>query len=162
MNFGKLFLLFLIFAFKANAENFQENFQDWTVFKANDGGEVLCYMISTPIAQSKTIKKRGDAFLIVTNVKNDADEISASSGVLYNEKSDVEISFGKRKYYLLPYKSRAWAYDKNDDIEIIKQMQKQPDMIISASSDADENINDTYSLVGFAPAYIKMKKICKN
>ena len=62
--------------------------------------------------------KRGEPFFLVTNIENDADEISTSSGFIYNKNSNVELTFGIKKYYLFPYKTVSWANDKNDDADI--------------------------------------------
>ena len=162
MKFIKSFiLLLLILPNSALAEEFQGKFLDWSIFKNNRGDQEICYMISTPIKRDKSLKQRGEAFLIVTNINNDADEVSVSSGIDYKENSDVEMSFGEKKYWLFPYLARAWANDKNEDIKIIKQMQKSYDLVVTAFSADDRVIHDTYSLLGFPQAYFEMKKICK-
>jgi hypothetical protein len=162
MSFFRFLLVCLLFANHALAQDLQGKFQDWSVFKANRGDKVLCYIMSLPIKSVKRQGKVGESFLVITDVENDADEVSVSSGVNYHDKSNVELSFGAKKYDLLPNKSRAWAYDKNDDIEIIKQMQQNSDLVVSAISDIDENLSDTYSLIGFSDAYSKMKEVCNN
>lgn len=162
MKFIKPFVvMFLALSNSAYAEEFQGKFTDWSIFKNNRGDREICYMISTPIKRDKSMRKRGESFLIVTNVENDADEVSVSSGLDYKENSDVEMSFGERKYWLFPYLARAWANDKNEDIKIIKQMQKSYDLVITAFAADDRVIHDTYSLLGFPDAYMQMKKICK-
>jgi hypothetical protein len=153
MNFFRFFVVFsFLWVNVASARDLQVKFQDWGFFKTNRGDRVVCYVMSLP---------RGEAFVMVTNIENNADEVSISSGVNYHERLDIELSFGTKKYHLFPDKSRAWAYDNNQDIEITKQMQKNSDVIVSAVSIYNENVSDTYSLIGFADAYKKMKKNCK-
>ena len=163
MKFIKCFLiLFSILSKAALAEEFQAKFQDWSVFKTNQDDKVICYIMSSPIKRDDNLKERGESFFIVTSVENDADEVSVSSGIEYKEKSDVEISFGSTKFYLFPYLAKAWANDKNDDIEIIKQMQENADLVIRSVAKDNKIFHDTYSLIGFNQSYLKMKTICKD
>lgn len=160
---GILFFYFSqAFVQEGFAQELQAKFQDWNVFKINRGDMEICYMASTPIKQSGNYYSRGEPFFLVTNIKNDADEISASSGFFYSNKSDVEISFGSKKFYLFPYKTRAWARNKNEDIDIIKEMQKHEEIAITGVAQNSKTASDIYSLIGFNQAYQKMKRLCKN
>lgn len=162
MKFTKHLALFAIFfSATASAQELQGKFQDWNVFKTERGDKTVCYLASTPIKRDGNYEKRGESFFLVTNIENDADEVSASSGFIYNKSSNVEVSFGSKKFYLFPYKSMAWANDKNDDIDIIKEMQKHDDMIVGGVEREGKIATDTYSLIGFVQGYTKMKQVCK-
>ncbi|MBM5781974.1 MAG: hypothetical protein FJ368_00955 [Pelagibacterales bacterium] len=157
------FTIFLSIFFLVNdcySKDLQEKFQDWSVFKTKKKDKTICYIASIPIKKEGNYTKRGDAYFLVNNIINDADEITVSSGFFYQEESNVEISFGSKKFYLFPHLTLAWANDKNDDIDIIKQMQKSEEMIVSGIAKNGKVVNDTYSLIGFVPAYSKMKEIC--
>ncbi len=162
MKFTKYLLAFLLFSNVALAQELQGKFQDWNVFKTERGDKTVCYVASTPIKREGTYDKRGESFFLVTNIDNDADEVSTSSGFIYNKTSNVEISFGSRKFYLFPYKAMAWANDKNDDIDVIKEMQKHDDMVVSGVARDGKVATDTYSLVGFVQSYAKMKQVCED
>jgi invasion protein IalB len=163
MKFKKhLILVAIFYASAASAQELQGKFQDWNVFKTERGDRVVCYLASTPIKRDGNYDKRGESFFLVTNIENDADEISTSSGFIYNKNSNVEVSFGSRKFYLFPHKAIAWANDKNDDIDVIKEMQKHDDMTISGVAFDGKISTDTYSLVGFVQAYKKMKEVCED
>ena len=161
------FLLILIslisLAFsQAYSQELQARFQDWSVFKTERGDKVVCYIASTPIKSEGNFDKRGEPFFLVTNIDNDADEISTSSGFIYNKTSNVELTFGIKKYYLFPYKTVAWANDKNDDADIIKEMQGNAEMIVTGIARDGKIAVDTYSLIGFVHSYKKLKEICQN
>lgn len=162
MKFTKYLFAFLLFSNVASAQELQGKFQDWNVFKTERGDKTVCYVASTPIKREGTYDKRGESFFLVTNIDNDADEVSTSSGFIYNKTSNVEISFGSRKFYLFPYKAMAWANDKNDDIDVIKEMQKHDDMVVSGVARDGKVATDTYSLVGFVQSYAKMKQVCED
>ena len=142
-------------------KEFQAEFQDWSVFKGRRADKNICYMISIPIKSTGNFYKRGEPFFLVTNIENDVDEISLSAGFFYNKKADMEVSFGSKKFYLFPHKNFAWARDKNDDIEIIKAMQKHEELTTTGIATDNKIAHDLYSLIGFNQAYEKMKKICK-
>jgi hypothetical protein len=159
-------LIFLIIFLNINSfafsQELQARFQDWSVFKTERGDKTICYIASIPIKNEGNYDKRGEPFFLVTNIDNDADEISVSSGFVYNKNSNVELAFGVKKYYLFPYKTIAWANDKNDDADIIKEMQNNADLIISGITRDGKIAVDTYSLVGFSHAYKKIKELCPN
>lgn len=166
MKFLKLLLIFtnctLLTFSKAYSQELQARFQDWSVFKTERGDKVVCYIASTPIKSEGNFDKRGEPFFLVTNIDNDADEISSSSGFIYSKTSNVELTFGIKKYYLFPYKTVAWANDKNDDADIIKEMQNNAEMIVSGVARDGKIAIDKYSLIGFVHSYKKLKEICQN
>lgn len=163
---GKMLFLTSLFIFissthySAQAQQLQANFHDWKVFKTNRGDQIICYATSIPIKRSGSTK-RGESYFLVTDILNDADEIGVSSGFYYDKDSDVEISFGSKKFYLFPFKAMAWANDKNEDIDVIKEMQKSSDMIVSGIDKDGRVVSDTYSLIGFSQSYALMQDICK-
>ena len=110
----KFFILFFLLVSEVFAQELQGKFHDWNVFKTERGDKIVCYSASIPVKREGSYDKRGEPFFLVTNVENDADEISLSSGFIYNKNSNVEISFGSKKFYLFPYKTMAWANDKNE------------------------------------------------
>lgn len=146
--------------YAAQAQQMQANFHDWKVFKTNRGDQVVCYATSIPIKRSGSTT-RGESYFLVTDILNDADEIGVSSGFYYDKDSDVELSFGSKKFYLFPFKALAWANDKNEDIDIIKEMQKSSDMIVSGIAKDGRLVSDTYSLIGFAQSYEFMQDVCQ-
>lgn len=144
------------------AQELQQRFNDWSVFKTERGDRTVCYTASTPIRSEGNYEKRGEPFFLVTNLENDADEISVASGFIFNKNSNVEISFGSKKFYLFPYKTIAWANDKNDDLDIIKEMQKNPEVLVTGVARDGKVAVDTYSLIGFAESYEKLKQTCRD
>ena len=167
-NFILLTLISIVFSSQSNAfevkssqnRELKNKFQDWYFFKTNNGDQEICYLLSTPISTQRDAL-RSKAFFVVTNNKDDADEISTSSGFIYKQNSNVELSFGSNRFYLFPYRNFAWANDKNEDIDIIKEMQKKDVMSITAISKNDKIVIDNYSLIGFFQAYRNMKQNCE-
>lgn len=154
------FAIFLFVDGELMAQELLAKYQDWNVFRTQRGDKVVCYLASTPIKRQGNYVRRGEPYFLVTDISNDADEITVSSGFTYNKKSDIEVSFGSKKFYLFPYNSLAWANDKNDDIDIIKEMQQAEEIVISGVANDGKVAIDTYSLIGFVKAYSKMREIC--
>jgi len=146
---------------KSKNKDLQAKFKDWSVFKSSRGEDVICYAVSLPIKQRGNFLFRGEPYLMITNLVNDSDEVSVSSGFIYKQTTDVELSFGSKKFYLFPYEALAWANDNNDDIDIIKEMQRNEELTITGTMRDNKTASDTYSLIGFDQAYAKLKEICK-
>lgn len=146
---------------RKHQDHLVSKFQDWSFYKVPQKNRTICYILSSPIEQNGNHFKRARSYFIVNNLINDADEITVISGYRFKENSDVEISFGHKKLYLFPFKSHAWAFDKNDDLNIIKEMQLNPEFSVTGFDKRGKITTDRYSLIGFRHAYFKMKKICK-
>ncbi len=159
------FLLGLALVFGFTAENFAQNeqvaFQDWTFFKTDRGDRIVCYIASTPIKKTGYSERRGEPYFLITDIVNDADEVTASSGFIYKSTSDVEVSFGAKKFYLFPYMAISWANDVNDDLDIIKEMQRSDEMTVTGITRDNKIVHDSYSLIGFSKAYFRLKDECK-
>ena len=156
-----LSVFFLFFAPTIFAQELKAKFQDWNVFKVERGDRNVCYLASIPIKRDGNYDKRGEPFFLVTNIENDSDEISVSAGFIYNQKSNVEISFGSKKFYLFPYMAISWANDVNDDLDIIKEMQRSDEMTVTGITRDNKIVHDIYSLIGFSKAYFRLKDECK-
>ncbi len=103
---------------------------------------------------------QGEPYFLVINLFDEGDEINVANGSIYHNLSEVELSFGAKKFYLKPFKTLAWTEIKKDDIEIIKQMQNSLDFTVYSKNSKEENIEDYYSLLGFKMAYNEMKNRC--
>ncbi|MFT5703098.1 MAG: hypothetical protein ACJAZX_001399 [Rickettsiales bacterium] len=155
-----LSIIFLLFCQNIFAQDLHGKFADWTVFTTGFGSKKICYAVSLPIKQSGNYRTRGEPYFLVINSADNIDEINISSGYVYKNASEAEISFGLKKFYGLTYKSLVWANNKNDDIDIIKEMRRNLDVVVSGVNRQNKYSSDTYSLIGFKQAFGKMKEIC--
>jgi hypothetical protein len=154
--------LLLTFSHDISAQELQAKFADWGVFTASIGKKKICYMLSLPIKKDGNYNKRGEPYFLVTNSVDNIDEITISSGYNYKQNSEVEISFGLKKFNAFTYKSLSWANSKTDDIEVIKEMRRNLDLVVLGVNKTNQYSQDTYSLIGFNQAYGKMKDICND
>ncbi|MCE3255163.1 MAG: uncharacterized protein K0R25_657 [Rickettsiaceae bacterium] len=156
-------LLFLL-AFQASvlAEEFQGKFADWNVFAVDFGSKKICYMMSLPVKKDGNYYRRGEPYFLIVNSNDNIDEITISSGYNYKNNSEVELSFGSKKFNALTYKTLSWANNKTDDIEIIKEMRRSLDVLVLGVNKNNQYSIDTYSLIGFNQAFGKMKEACRS
>lgn len=158
----KAFVAFLIlFSSDLWAQEFQGRFADWSVFRTDFGSKKICYMVSLPVNKAGNYFRRGEPYFLVINSVDNIDEITISSGYVYKEGSEAELSFGLKKFNIMTFGNLAWANNKTDDIEIIKEMRRNLDVVVLGSNKKDQYSSDTYSLVGFRQAFGKMKDVCK-
>lgn len=136
-------------------------FKDWSVHKVITENYKSCYILSLPFLSKGNKVKRAQPFFVVMSVENDADEVTFSPGFYFKDNVDIEISIGNKKFFLLPFKNYGWSYSKNDDIDIIKEMQKNDEFIITYYNKRNKIIIDKYSLIGFRESYFKLKEICR-
>jgi hypothetical protein len=137
-------------------------FKDWTVFTVKQDEKHLCYIASLPFKKQGNYRKRGGPFVTVTRVKgNSFDEINVASGYIYKPAKDVEIAIDKNKFVLFSYEERAWASNRQVDIDIINKMKSGFKMEVTGYSMLGTYSVDTYSLLGFTDAYNKMVTLCK-
>lgn len=139
-----------------------EKFMDWSIYKVKRDQRTYCYALSMPISSTGSKFRRGRSYFVVSDLIESSDEITLVSGFYYRQNSDVELSFGDKKFYLFAHKARAWAYQASDDLDIIKEMQQNAEFVISAFTDDGKFTEDKFSLIGFKQAYFKLKETCKN
>lgn len=144
-----------------NDNGFVEKFKDWSIYNYEKNNERYCFALSRPIATKSNILSRAKPYFIVNDLIYDSDEILTVSGFKYKNNSDIEVSFGVKKFYLMNYEFNGWAYNKNDDLDIIKSMQENAEFSVTSYSEDNHYAIDRYSLIGFKQAYFKLKEICR-
>lgn len=162
-NFSKNVIIFLLSCFICQntlAQELQATYVEWSVFSTMQGNKRICYMASLPIKKEGNYSKRGEPYFLIINNEDGFDEISVSSGYNYKKNSEVEISFGLKKFNIFTYNNLAWADDRSDDVEIVESMRLNRDFTVSGVALDNSYSQDNYSLIGFMEAYKKMKEVC--
>jgi hypothetical protein len=150
--------------FSANAQD-EENknqgqYLDWSVFSNVKNDKIICYMMAIPIKKIRTTPNRGEPHFTITKTKGNLSEISIANGYYYKKNTEAALSFGLSKFNLITYKTKAWTYGVNDDIEIIKALKIHDNFTVTATSNQNISTQDEYSLIGFNKAYEKLITIC--
>jgi Invasion associated locus B (IalB) protein len=160
-NLTIVFLIGWLYCQNIFAQELHATYVEWSVFSTVQGKNKICYMAALPVKKEGNYNKRGEPYFLIINNDDGFDEVSVSSGYNYKKNSEVEISFGLKKFSIFTYNNLAWANDRTDDIEIVKAMRLSRDFIVSGTSIDNSYSQDTYSLIGFMEAYHKMKKVCE-
>lgn len=160
--FYYIFILFFVLISNLFAATPVSIHKNWTLFKSTVNGKEMCYIVSLPIKKEGNYKRRGEPYALVSKVKgNDYEEVSMSSGFIYDPDKDIEVLISRRKFPMFSNEEKAWTYDKNDDVEMVKYMKKGTTMNVIGYSKLGFMANDTYSLMGFTEAYDNMINLCK-
>ncbi|MGD1878119.1 MAG: invasion associated locus B family protein [Kiloniellaceae bacterium] len=138
------------------------DFSDWSAFKYEESGNLICFMASAPAKAEGTYSKRGKIHAMVTHRPGEkrADEVSIQAGYPYQENTQVEVQIGTLKVRLFTQDESAWTVDKDTDKKLVQAMIKGSTMIVQGTSARGNNTKDTYSLSGFTRAYQASSQAC--
>lgn len=138
------------------------DFSDWSAFKYEEGGNLICFMASEPTKAEGNYTRRGEIHAMVTHRpgENRIDEVSIRTGYPYQEQSLVDVQIGALKAQLFTEGESAWAVDKETDTKLVQAMIKGNTMVIQGTSARGNNTTDTYSLSGFTRAYRAIGQAC--
>jgi hypothetical protein len=137
-------------------------FQDWNVYKFEDGEATICYMASEPKKQEGNYTRRGSPAVLVTRrpTPRAVDEVSVQPGYSYLDGSEVEMQIDNRRFLLFTKGEHAWARTEADDKNLISAMRRGVKMTVKGTSIKSTYSLDTYSLLGFTAAYKAMVDAC--
>ncbi len=167
MSIIKKFLLLFFFisiSFQAYAETVKKigKFKDWETMVITSDSEKTCFAQSVPILQAPKKNPR-EARLFVSFRPNEkiTDEISITSGYIFNNKNSITARSGKKKYkFDIAQEGFAWIADNKQEKKMIKTMKKGSRIMITGYNEKGSQTIDHYSLLGFTKAYGAAKKSC--
>ena len=167
MSIIKKFLLLFFFisiSFQAYAESVKKigKFKDWETMVITSDSEKTCFAQSVPILQAPKKNPR-EARLFVSFRPNEkiTDEISITSGYIFNNKNSITAKSGKKKYkFDIAQEGFAWIADNKQEKKMIKTMKKGSRIMITGYNEKGSQTIDHYSLLGFTKAYGAAKKSC--
>ncbi|MDA7552050.1 invasion associated locus B family protein [Candidatus Pelagibacter sp.] len=167
MSIIKKFLLLFFFisiSFQAYAETVKKigKFKDWETMVITSDSEKTCFAQSVPILQAPKKNPR-EARLFVSFRPNEkiTDEISITSGYIFNNKNSITAKSGKKKYkFDIAQEGFAWIADNKQEKKMIKTMKKGSRIMITGYNEKGSQTIDHYSLLGFTKAYGAAKKSC--
>lgn len=155
----KWFVLIALFfsAPAALAQTYDTSHRDWSVYTHRGS----CYIGSAPIRQSGNYSRRSQPYILVVHRSKTLDEVNVSSGYPYKPGSEVNLTVDNKEYKLFTENETAWAYDSEQDREMVNAMKKGSKLKIRGISTAGTWSEDNYSLMGFTAAWQRMKSLCK-
>jgi|TARA_B100001741_G_scaffold157666_1_gene130144 invasion protein IalB len=138
--------------------------KSWEAYTTKIDKNKACYILSNPKKTDSKFKisKRGKSGVFVTNYKNGSmHEISVVAGFMFKKQSKVFFNIdGKKTEMIAVVEDRAWSESTKIDRNLVKQMKKGKELIVSGFSERGNLIKDTYSLSGFTKALAIIDKNC--
>lgn len=135
---------------------------DWSAYVLSEGGQKICYMVSSPVKMEGKYGSRGNVYVMITHnvTENTRDTFSFISGYTYKDKSSVTASVDGKSFDLFTQADTAWTPDASVDIEIVKSLKKGSKLVIEGASARGNATKDTFSLKGSGEAYKEISKAC--
>ena len=158
--------LIIAFAAPARAERPKVlgEYGDWTAWTNNEGGNLICYMSSTPKKDEGKYSKRGDIYVIITHrpAEKAFDEVSFVAGYTFKSGAPLVIKIGNKSFRnTFTDGDKAWMVSNAEDKNVIAAMKRGSRMIVDGTSSRGTATKDTYSLKGFTSAYNAISAKCK-
>jgi len=162
--FALLLIIFLFNLSPLKAEELKEigKYKDWQTMVLVEPTGTVCFAQSSPVLQAPKSNIR-DARLFVSFRPNEkiADEISITSGYVFNNKNSITAKSGKSKYkFDIAQEGFAWIADNKQEKKMIKTMKKGSRIMVSGYNQKGSQTIDHYSLLGFTKAYNAAKANC--
>ena len=158
----------LIIGFAASAKAEQPKvlgeYGDWTAWTYNEGGNLICYMSSTPKKDEGKYTKRGDIYVIITHRPSEKafDEVSFVAGYTFKSGAPLVIKIGNQTFRnTFTEGDKAWMVSNTEDKNVIASMKRGSRMLVEGTSSRGTATKDTYSLKGFTSAYNAISAKCK-
>jgi invasion protein IalB len=158
----------LIIGFAASAKAEQPKvlgeYGDWTAWTYNEGGNLICYMSSTPKKDEGKYTKRGDIYVIITHRPSEKafDEVSFVAGYTFKSGAPLVIKIGNKTFRnTFTEGDKAWMVSNTEDKNVIASMKRGSRMLVEGTSSRGTSTKDTYSLKGFTSAYNAISAKCK-
>ena len=136
--------------------------KDWETYVVKSVTGKMCFAQSKPVLQAPK-KNFREARLFISFRPNEkvTDEISITSGYVYNKKNSITAKSGKNKYkFDMTTENFAWMADNTQEKKMIKTMKKGSRIMITAYNLKGSQTIDHYSLLGFTKAYKATKANC--
>ena len=158
------FIIILISFSARSAEDLKSigKFKDWETFTVTENNNKICFAQSIPILRAPKKFERNPSRLFVSfrPTEDIKDEVSATSGYIFQKEKIVKAKTGKKTYDFFSQEEFAWILDTEEEQRFIKAMKKASRVMIIGRTEKGKQTIDHYSLMGFTKAYDTAKKNC--
>ena len=160
-----IFFILILVCFSARStENLKSigKFKDWETFTITEDNNKVCFAQSIPILRAPKKFERNPSRLFISFRPSEdiTDEISVTTGYIFQNKSTVKAKTGKKTYNFFSQEEFAWILDTEEEQRFIKAMKKASRVMIIGRTEKGKQTIDHYSLMGFSKAYDTVKKNC--
>jgi|GEM_PF-259784 hypothetical protein len=139
-------------------------FGSWRAYAYDEGGQTVCYMVTTKTVQTKGPAKRTAPYLMITHrpVEASTDVFSYGAGALLDAKHGVKLEVGKTDFDLFSVRDTAWSRDALTDHKVAAALRNsaRAQVVGISSQNRITPINDVFDLTGALQAYRVINKAC--
>ena len=164
---NSLFIFFIIFLISFSVKSSEGlksigKFKDWETFTITENNNKVCFAQSIPILRAPKNFKRDPSRLFISfrPSENIKDEISVTTGYVFQKESTVKAKSGKKTFDFFSQENFAWILENEEEQKFIKAMKKASRLMIIGRTNKGKQTIDHYSLMGFSKAYDAAKKNC--
>ena len=158
------FIIILISFSARSAEDLKSigKFKDWETFTVTENNNKICFAQSIPILRAPKKFERNPSRLFISfrPTEDIKDEVSATSGYIFQKDKNVKAKTGKKTYNFYSQEEFAWIHDTEEERRFIKAMKKAKRVMIIGRTEKGKQTIDHYSLMGFTKSYDAAKKNC--
>tara|TARA_B100000427_G_C15461878_1_gene574422 strand:+ start:489 stop:1001 length:513 start_codon:yes stop_codon:yes gene_type:complete len=157
----KLIYIFILITFFSNISFASDSlksigkFKDWEAFSMVENQNKVCFAQSIPVLQApKNYDRSSRIFVTFRPSEKIKDEISVTSGYVFNNKNKVTAKSGKNKYVFSTVQENfAWFQQNKTEKKMVKIMKKGSRLMVTGYNMQGSQTIDHYSLLGFTKAY---------
>ena len=165
INSSYISLIIILISFSArSAEDLKSigKFKEWETFTVTENNNKICLAQSIPILRAPKKFERNPSRLFISfrPTEDIKDEVSATSGYIFQKEKIVKAKTGKKTYDFFSQEEFAWILDTEEEQRFIKAMKKASRVMIIGRTEKGKQTIDHYSLMGFTKAYDTAKKNC--
>lgn len=140
-------------------------FGAWHAYAYDEGGQTVCYMVTTKTLKSTGPQKRGLPYLMITHrpVEASIDVFSYGAGAQLDPKHGVRLKAGQKSFDLFSVRDNAWARDALTDHKIAAAIRKDGavQLLGIAAEGRMQTISDKFDTSGAAAAYKAIGRACE-
>jgi len=153
-------------AFAAPTEKKKDlgTFGAWRSFAYEEGGQTVCYMVTTKVGKTTPKAKGRTSYLMITHrpVEGSTDIFSYGAGKELDSQHGAELRIGKELFDLFSVKENAWARDPMTDHKIAVAIRSTSSAQVSSipAQSYAKALVDKFTLTGAPSAYQAIGKAC--
>jgi len=134
----------------------------WSAYAAEDGSGRICFAMSAPSATTPQPAGLGEAHLYVTHrvAANVRSEVNLVSGYVFAANSPATATVGNQSFALATAGDGAWLADPSQSPALVSAMRAGSTMSITGTSEAGQQITQTFSLMGITAATNQIDSAC--
>ena len=138
---------------------------EWRAYRAQPGGEKLCFALAKPTSSQVTPAKRprDPVYLFVTSrpAENVRNEVSLVMGYAFKPGAEANLEIGAAKFAMYTQSDGAWIKNAAEESRLVDTMRKGQELAVTGISSRGTQSVDRYSLKGLSQALDRVAQGCK-